>query len=222
MDNLINIGLYGDGSRIARLCTDYAAAYAEISAIMGVFMVDDEPSRNSGKLEEKLSGTIDTTNGSIACAATDHFCEATGEEDNMDKPRICKVLSVEVEERFKIDGYGAATFYINENGEVCSDNTNNPDYCAAIYQAINHPERIIRKPRFTEQEVTDAKTLCRMWPNGEIKFKRDTDGRCAMVHIQGCLHGCLDLGEVNLFPSIKPGESYILNKIVGANNADNI
>lgn len=71
------------------------------------------------------------------------------------------------------------------------------------------------KPRFTEQEVADAKTLCRMWPNGEIKFTRATDGDCTMVQVQGSLRGCLGLGTVDLFPSIKPGESYILNEIAG-------
>ena len=71
------------------------------------------------------------------------------------------------------------------------------------------------KPRWTEQEVADAKTLCRMWPGGEIEFKRYADGRCAMVHIQGSLHGCLDLGQVDLFPSILPGQSYTLDEIIG-------
>lgn len=71
------------------------------------------------------------------------------------------------------------------------------------------------KPRWTEQEVADAKTLCRMWPGGEIEFKRYADGRCAMVHIQGSLHGCLDLGQVNLFPSLRPGETVKLDEIIG-------
>lgn len=71
------------------------------------------------------------------------------------------------------------------------------------------------KPRWTEQEVADAKTLCRMWPGGEIEFKRYADGRCAMVHIQGSLHGCLDLGQVNLFPSLRPGEIITLDEIIG-------
>jgi len=71
------------------------------------------------------------------------------------------------------------------------------------------------KPRWTEQEVEDAKTLCRMWPGGKIEFKRYEDGRCAMVHIQGSLHGCLDLGQVDLFPSLRPGQSVTLDEIIG-------
>lgn len=71
------------------------------------------------------------------------------------------------------------------------------------------------KPRWTEQEVEDAKTLCRMWPGGEIEFKRYVDGRCTMVHIQGSLHGCLDLGQVDLFPSLRPGETVTIDEIIG-------
>ena len=78
-----------------------------------------------------------------------------------------------------------------------------------------HEWDLEEKPRWTEQEVEDAKTLCRMWPNGEIEFKRDIDGRCSMVHIQGSLHGCLDLGQVDLFPSLLPGETVKLDEIIG-------
>ena len=78
-----------------------------------------------------------------------------------------------------------------------------------------HEWDLEEKPRWTEQEVEDAKTLCRMWPNGEIEFQRDIDGRCSMVHIQGSLHGCLDLGQVDLFPSLLPGETVKLDEIIG-------
>ena len=74
---------------------------------------------------------------------------------------------------------------------------------------------LFEEPRFTQQEVEDAKTLCRMWPGGEIKFSRDVYGCCAMVHIQGSLHGCLDLGRVELFPSLRPGETVTLDEIIG-------
>lgn len=138
---------------------------------------------------------------------------ASPEEADMDKPRICEVLGVEVGERFNVYG-NCLDWHVDEKGHVVSDDDKR---CVddVIYLAINHPDRIIRKPRWTEQEVEDANTLCRMWPNGEIEFKRDIDGRCSMVHIQGSLHGCLDLGQVELFPSLRPGESVRLSKICG-------
>ena len=140
------------------------------------------------------------------------------EEATMDKPRICEVLGVEVGERFNVYG-NCLDWHVDEKGHVVSDDDKR---CVddVIYLAINHPDRIIRKPRWTEQEVEDAKTFCRMWPGGEIEFKRYADGRCAMIHIQGSLHGCLDLGQVDLFPSLHPGETVTLDEIIGgAGNA---
>lgn len=80
---------------------------------------------------------------------------------------------------------------------------------------IDHKDRIIRSPPFTPEEVADAKTIRRIWPDGEVKFKRDIDGRCALIQIQGCCHGCLSLGKVELFPSLRPGQSVMLAEIVG-------
>ena len=146
------------------------------------------------------------------------------------KPRIAEILGVEVGEAFSIDGYPTdyGMVQVCEDGkirrrcpkeirEVTQLEVGHKIGSNALYYLLNHPERIIRKPRFTEQEVADAKTLCRMWPNGEIKFTRATDGDCTMVQVQGSLRGCLGLGTVDLFPSIKPGQSYILNEIAGGN-----
>lgn len=134
-------------------------------------------------------------------------------EANMDKPRICEVLGVEVGERFDIAYSDCNPHYITPEGFL--KDKEGDLLGVAVLNIINHPDRIIRKPRFTQQEVEDAKTFCRMWPGGEIEFKRYADGRCAMIHIQGSLHGCLDLGQVDLFPSLRPGETVKLDEIIG-------
>ena len=138
-------------------------------------------------------------------------------EANMDKPRICEVLGVEVNENFKFNDFPfdeCKVYFVGTDGEIRNAKGGSVTGGELCY-IINNPDRIIRKPRWTEQEVEDAKTLCRMWPNGEIEFKRDIDGRCSMVHIQGSLHGCLDLGQVDLFPSLRPGETIKLDEIAG-------
>lgn len=134
------------------------------------------------------------------------------EDANMDKPRICEVLGVELEEKFNAGPYNDA--YVDLLG-IIRTNIGSAMDAYRVCELINHPDRIIRKPRWTEQEVEDAKTFCRMWPGGEIEFKRYADGRCAMIHIQGSLHGCLDLGQVDLFPSLRPGETVKLDEIIG-------
>lgn len=162
---------------------------AEAARLMGYEVVEDEPVGNSDQLKEEAN------------------------IDKQKKPRICEVLGVEVGERFDIAWSDGNPHYITPKGFLV--NKDGYHIGVVLSNIINHPDRIIRKPRWTEREVEDAKTFCRMWPNGEIEFKRDIDGRCSMVHIQGSLHGCLDLGQVELFPSLRPGESVRLSKICG-------
>ena len=127
------------------------------------------------------------------------------------KPRIAEILGVEVGERFKVDGYGSVNFYIDENGEACSNYTNDPDYCTAIYQAINHPDRIIRKPRWTEQDVEDAKALKRMIKNAHHVL------RC-VEEVSLRLYDEYDnyiLTFSNCFAALPPQTGVALNEIIG-------
>ena len=82
----------------------------------------------------------------------------------MNKPRIAQVLGVEVDEEFTYD-FGAnqvnrGTFKIGADGKRYYKTGDlwspcyNEDDLAVI---INHPDRIIRKHRWTEQEVERAK-----------------------------------------------------------------
>ena len=89
----------------------------------------------------------------------------------MNKPRIAQVLGVEVGEEFTYD-FGAnqvnrGAFKIGADGKryyKTGDLWNpcyNEDDLAVI---INHPDRIIRKPRWTEQEVERAKAIKVLYP----------------------------------------------------------
>ena len=126
------------------------------------------------------------------------------EEANMDKPRICEVLVVEPDERFSIGQY---EYWVDQNGDMwCEAGAEGKMACGGVLcAAINHPDRIIRKPRFTQQEVEDAKAIRRML--------RD-DGK-----LTRSIYGILTYGLVSLkkdaFPSILPGQSYTLDEIIG-------
>ena len=124
----------------------------------------------------------------------------------------CFMKLVDVSEKFDAGAYKDA--YVDAEG-IIRTNIGSLMNADRVCELINHPDRIVRKPRWTEKEVEEAKTFCRMWPGGEIEFKRYADGRCAMIHIQGSLHGCLDLGQVDLFPSLRPGETVKLDEIIG-------
>ena len=94
------------------------------------------------------------------------------------KPRIAEILRVEVGEAFSIDGYPTdyGMVQVCEDGkirrrcpkeirEVMQLEVGHKIGSNALYYLLNHPERIIRKPRWTEQDVEDARALKRMIKN---------------------------------------------------------
>lgn len=119
----------------------------------------------------------------------------------MDKPRICKVLGVEVNEEFTYD-FGANQ--VNRGTFKCY----NEDDLAVI---INHPDRIIRKPRWTEQEVEDAKVIRRLFgQDGTIK----RHSKAMTAPYSNLVFDHLYINE-DLFPSLRPGETVTLDEIIG-------
>ena len=130
-------------------------------------------------------------------------------EANMDKPRICEVLGVEVGERFELGNTGIILL-VNDDGLLHiglshgahKETDMNVNY---LVKAINDPDRIIRKPRFTEQEVEDAKAVRRVLGH-EYRLERTPEGTISFGGI---------ILSAQLFPSIHPGQSYTLDEIIG-------
>lgn len=137
----------------------------------------------------------------------------------MDKPRICEVLGVEVDEEFTYD-FGAnqvnrGTFKIGADGKRYYKTGDlwspcyNEDDLAVI---INHPDRIIRKPRFTQQEVESAKIISVLFPEAtHIERLRGSK----VLGITGAKDGWIADIESSLFPEIKSGQSVTLDEIIG-------
>ena len=140
------------------------------------------------------------------------------EEANMDKPRICEVLVVEPEERFSIGQY---EYWVDQNGDMwCAAGAEGKLACGGVLcAAINHPDRIIRKPRFTEQEVEDAKTIKRMFgADNFTHIRKDQFGLCEMMDGPGDDPnvGWYAIGmEEGMFPSLRPGETITIDEIIG-------
>ena len=143
------------------------------------------------------------------------------EEANMDKPRICEVLGVEVGEPFSVDGYPTdyGMVQVCEDGKIrrrCSDDirevtgreVGHKIGANALYYLLNNPDRIIRKTRFTEQEVERAKAIKVLWPCAKAVVKADS-GSISVV-------GAPMVLNTDHFPSIKPKETYTLDEIIGS------
>lgn len=156
----------------------------------------------------------------------DHFCEVTKmieradnldeaiekylkikEEADMDKPRICEVLGVDVDEVFTIETPVRKSTYcrIDEEGKIY--NTCIETLC----YAINHPDRIIRKPRWTQQEVELAKAAKKLFPEASDLARMNA---CALALSND--HGG-HIANINsdLFPSLPLGLCVKLDEIIG-------
>ena len=138
------------------------------------------------------------------------------EEANMDKPRICEVLGVEPEEKFKIRGNMLGRFRINKYGTFQIEISNDcwgTSTLECLNILINHPENIIRKPRWTEQEVERAKAIKVLLPEiNAIKY----DG--AWTQCLEIVDGTYFQREVitrHLFPSVEKGQVYTFDEIIG-------
>lgn len=128
------------------------------------------------------------------------------EEANMDKPRICEVLGVEVGEVFTADTpYGQfKRCVVDEEGQILNTGIN------VLCYIINHPDRIIRKPHWTEQEVERAKAIKLIYP--AAYRLEEVDPLILVWDKEGELLSYLDTA---LFLSIQPGQSYTLDEIIG-------
>ena len=139
----------------------------------------------------------------------EHFREVTKKEDaNMDKPRICEVLGVEPYEKFAV---GDFTYWIDQDGDMWLEKEigGQMECGGVLCTIINHPERIICKPRFTQQEIEDAKMVKAVFGENGIVMRLVTEEYpyTKLFFNQTRING-------NLFPSIKEGQEYSIDEII--------
>lgn len=147
----------------------------------------------------------------------EHQDEETGDlyytvekEANMDKPRICEVLGVKPEERFSVGQY---EYWFDQCGDMwCKAGTEEKMACGGVLcNIINHPDCIIRKPRFTKQEVETAKLFLAA---GAKKVFKDVYG--GLYWASGdYIDATRNKIPPKLFPSLQAGEAVALADIIG-------
>lgn len=149
--------------------------------------------------------------------------------DKMDKPRICDVLGVEVGEVFTIKGYPNRNYryavvhtdrklhnYLEEPCQTTGTRIGNKIGVNAFYWLLDHPEAIIRKPCFTEEEIADAKTVWRMFPKVAI-VSRGCAGHLIFGDKDKMVQFVLQ-PNAKVFPSLRPGQSVRLEDVLEANS----
>ena len=193
-------------------CTEWVNNHPhEATRLMGFKVVEED--------EKCATCANQKTVECVTCGAL--YRNYQEKETDMDKPRICEVLGVEVGEVFGFNEFPfdrLREFLVNESGII---RPNGDGYISPsdICQIINNTDCIIRKPRWTEQEVEDAKTIKRMFGDDNFThIHKDEDGFCEMMDGPGDdpNAGWCSIGmEEGMFPSLCPGETVTLNEIIG-------
>lgn len=130
------------------------------------------------------------------------------EEANTDKPRICEVLGVEPEEKFDTGSYKEA--YIDLFG-IIRTNIGTLMDADRVCELINHPDRIIRKPRWTEQELELLKAIRTLFPKATFVERVS----CGTLGLSNNAEGWMAEIDPDLFHSLRPGQSVKLSEIFG-------
>lgn len=152
----------------------------------------------------------------VDCAKYMDLCK----EEDMDKPRICEVLGVEPDEVWTISGNDIAIYRISGGValEYAMPKYNGDGYGSwipagmpCLVDFINHPDRIIRKLRWTEQEVEDARAVKRLLDADSVSRAAYRDG---LVAIKSDWSVSIVLSR-DCFPSLHPGETVTLDEIIG-------
>ena len=184
--------------------------------LMGYEVVEDEP--------EKTCDSCKHYKGNKVCGFKDFAIQITPEqgcavwkpkeEANMDKPRICEVLGVEVGERFRPKHLCNGFLSIKENGAVEFDGGPSvKDISNLILWLVYHPEdieRIEEKPRFTQQEVERAKAIRVIYPTAYRLEEADP-----LIRVWDKEGKLLSHVDTALFFSLRPGQCYTLDEIIG-------
>lgn len=144
----------------------------------------------------------------------------TKEEANVDKPKICEVLGVDPDEEWTVSGNDIAIYRVSGGValEYAMPKYNGDGYgkwlpvgMPCLVDFINHPDRIIRKPRFTQQEVEFARLFNAACKNVVWIQRNDEKTLVWVVEYSNEEYRL----PFRLFPSIQPGQSYTLDEIIG-------
>jgi len=144
------------------------------------------------------------------------------------KPRICEVLDVEVNQCFSInkDECNGYIFRIAEDGrrqyrfkdsKRSDDWTNDADE-SILTEIINRPELIIRKPFWKAEDVTDAKAIRRLWPMATHIVANKIGEKTIIDRGNRCrTYGHLGINAVR---SLKPGATASIDEILESEDGE--
>lgn len=123
------------------------------------------------------------------------------------KPRLTEVLGVDVEEKFNIRDYNYNPCFVDNEGVLIDGRCFAVD--TVLSDMINYPELIERRPRWTAQEVEDARAIQRIMPKYTRIYRSNKN--LSLENQYGMSYPL----DINLFPSLATGQTVRLADIIG-------
>lgn len=213
-------------------CCDYVEKHPhEAACLMGFEVVEDEQFREVTKMMKEANmdnpcigcdvgwGSISSA-GSMSCRDECERLKAWEAKKKVDKPRICEALGVEVGEEFdyecgKNQDNGGPWKITKDGKRMYRDSTGSWNWCFnedMLLELINHPDRIIRKPCWTEQEVELFRAIQVLYPKAEYVERIKDSG---VIGLSNNTCGWIMDIDKDLFQALRPGESVKLDEIIG-------
>lgn len=141
------------------------------------------------------------------------FSVSNMEEANMNKPRICEVLRVEVNQSFQFNDFPfdeVKSYLIGTDGEI--RNVHGGEVASSeLCYIINHSDYIIREPRWTEEEIVIAELILSLYERKDIVFGRYENGQLWWKVGNRAKNDFPN----KFFPSIRPSNEFDLIEIIG-------
>ena len=189
-------------------CTEWVNNHPhEATRLMGFKVVEED--------EKCATCANQKTVECVTCGAL--YRNYQEKETDMDKPRICEVLGVEVGERFELGNTGIILM-VNDDGLIHTglshgDHKETDMNVNYLVKAINDPDRIIRKPRFTEKEVERAKAIKVLWP--ETNAIKSDGAWTILLVVEDDTSWQRETVPESFFPSAEKNEVYTIDEIIG-------
>ena len=195
-------------------CTLFRLNPREAARLMGYEVVEDGHDGDTAGISDAFNRMAKEMREN-AGEMREPQLNAGEKEANMDKPRICEILGIEPGESFYIQGFDGVLFWIMDDGTFTTQPNNAPGSASALLRTLDHPDRIIRKPRFTEQEVERAKAIRLIYPTAYRLEEADP-----LIRVWDKEGKLLSHVDTALFPSHQSGQSYTLDEIIGGADHD--
>lgn len=134
------------------------------------------------------------------------------------KPRICEVLGVEPLRAWMVPERGRETYRINSDGNIQRKNSKGawvPSLMpvSLLADIINDTSLVVHKPRWTAEDIKDAKAIRRLYPNSKfVRRVKMSDGTFGIDIVRE--NGMATWLAVDLVSSLEAGEKVALDDIL--------